>query len=357
MAGTWGNMLRLSIFGESHGRGIGVVIDGLPAGEEIDIAKVEQQMKRRAPGQSAITTSRSEADSVEILSGFYKGKTTGSPIGSVIFNKDARSQDYDSKLRPGHADLTALLKYGGHADMRGGGHFSGRITAPLVFAGAIARQVLARRGVEVFGRIKEIAGIEDGRCESSEDFFQVSQKKFHVIDDSAGESMQRAILAAKEDGDSVGGVVEIAAFGAPAGLGEPFFRSVESEIARLLFSVPAVKGVEFGGGFPLSKLRGSQSNDAIILKDGKIQTRTNNAGGIQGGITNGMPIVVRAAIKPTSTIAIEQDSLDGKTLEPVKIASGGRHDPCIVTRALPVIESVVVLCLLDLLMEQRGRGI
>ncbi len=357
MAGTWGNMLRLSIFGESHGRGIGVVIDGLPAGEEIDLLAVEEQMKRRAPGQSAITTSRKEADSVEILSGVHMGKATGSPIGAVIFNKDARSRDYDSKLRPGHADLTALLKYSGHADMRGGGHFSGRITAPLVFAGAIARQVLARRGVEIFGRIKEIAGIEDGKCGSRKDFLQAAQKSFNVVDDCAGEKMQRAIIAAKEDGDSVGGVVEICAFGAPAGLGEPFFRSVESEIARLLFSVPAVKGVEFGGGFPLSRLRGSQSNDAIVLNDGKIQTRTNNAGGIQGGITNGMPIIVRAAIKPTSTIAIPQDTLDGKTLEPVKIASGGRHDPCIVTRALPVTESVVALCLLDLLMEHRGRGI
>ncbi|MGI5900523.1 MAG: chorismate synthase [Christensenellales bacterium] len=357
MAGTWGNMLRLSIFGESHGRGIGVVIDGLPAGEEIDLSAVEAQMKRRAPGQSALTTPRTEADSVEILSGFHNGKATGSPIGAVIFNKDARSQDYDSKLRPGHADLTALLKYGGHADMRGGGHFSGRITAPLVFAGAIARQVLARRGLDIFGRIKEIAGIEDGLCKSREDFLRILEKSFAVADDAAGERMQSAILAAKEDGDSVGGVVEIAAFGAPAGLGEPFFRSVESEIARFLFSVPAVKGVEFGGGFPLSRLRGSQSNDAIIFKDGKIQTLTNNAGGIQGGITNGMPIILRAAIKPTSTIAIEQDTLDGKTLEPVKITSGGRHDPCIVTRALPVIESVVALCLLDLLMEQRGRSI
>lgn len=355
MANTWGTMLRLSIFGESHGPAIGIVIDGLPAGEAIDMAQAQAELKRRAPGKSPLVTTRQEPDIVEVLSGVANGKTTGAPLCGMIRNGDARSRDYDTKLRPGHADLTALLKYGGNADMRGGGHFSGRLTGPLVFAGAVAKQLLCRKGVEVYGRITEIAGIVDDDAPGPQDWRNLSGKAFPTVDAAAGERMQTAILAAKSDRDSVGGVVEAVALGTPPGLGEPFFRSVESVLACLLFSVPAVKGVTFGDGFSLSRLRGSQANDEILLDGDRYTTRTNRSGGILGGITNGMPLVVQAAFKPTPTISLSQRSVDTATGQPVTLESAGRHDPCIVPRAVPVVEACTALCLLDLYLENKGR--
>lgn len=353
MADVWGNALRLSIFGESHGPAVGIVVDGLPPGLAIDFDAVESAMLRRAPGRDKLSTARRETDHVEILSGLFDGKTTGSPICGIIRNSDARSGDYGTKLRPGHADMTALLKYGGCADMRGGGHFSGRLTAPLVFAGSLARHALARYRVEIYGRIASIAGIDDPPPDcDSEVYREIAAKEFPVAGYEAGERMRQAILEAKSLGDSVGGIIEVAAFGVPAGLGEPFFAPMESSIASLLFSIPAIKAVEFGDGFALAAMRGSAANDPIIVNGRELQTSSNHNGGILGGITNGMPLVVRAAVKPTPSIAQEQNTVNSDTMEPAKLQIKGRHDPCIVPRALPAAEAAVALCVLDAILSE-----
>jgi chorismate synthase len=354
---AWGEGVRLSIFGESHGKAVGAVVDGLPAGEEIDADELEIEMARRAPGRDAFSTARRESDTVEILSGVKDGRTTGAPICGLIRNGDARAGDYDGSLRPGHADLTALLKYGGHADMRGGGHFSGRLTAPLVFAGAMARQILRRRDVRVYGRIVSIGGAADAENPRDESEWRaLADSPFPSFED-AGERMRAAIKAAREDGDSVGGVVEAAAYGVPGGIGEPFFASIESVAASLLFSVPAVKGVEFGDGFRLARMRGSEANDAFCVKDGAILSRTNHSGGILGGIASGMPLIVRVAFKPTPSIAKEQRTVDPVGMTETTIAIKGRHDPCIVPRAVPVVEACVALCVLDRALVGRiGSG-
>jgi chorismate synthase len=351
---VWGNKLKLSIFGESHGACVGIVVDGLPAGEAIDAGLIASEMRRRAPGRDAVSTPRREADEAEILSGLLDGVTTGAPICGVIRNGDARSGDYGSALRPGHADWTALLKYGGHADRRGGGHFSGRLTAPLVFAGSMVKQVLSRRGVEVYARIASVGGIGDEESVNGlndiNEIRAISRRDFPSSPRSEA-AMREAILAAARDGDSIGGVIEAVAFGLPGALGEPFFGSMESEIASLLFSVPAVKGVEFGGGFRLAAMRGSEANDPLYIDGGVIKSRTNRSGGILGGITNGMPLVVRAAIKPTPSIAREQESVDAATMRETAAAVKGRHDPCIAPRAVPVIESCLALCALDCMLR------
>ena len=323
---TWGYKLKLSIFGESHGPAIGIVIDGLPPGESMDLDAIAVEMRRRAPGRNDTATARHEDDEAEILSGLKDGKTTGAPLCAVIRNRDTRSGDYDTALRPGHADWTALLKYKGHSDRRGGGHFSGRLTAPLVFAGAIAKQLLALRGIEITGHAIQIG--------------QTSEP----------DQMRDEILAAKSDGDSVGGVVEAVAHGVPGGLGEPFFASVESVTASLLFSIPAVKGVSFGDGFKLAGLRGHQANDELFLEEGHIRARTNHNGGILGGITNGEPVVVHAAFKPTPSISKMQRTVDSDTMQETEFSVRGRHDPCIVPRAVPVVEAALALSLLDLLL-------
>ncbi|MCL1880203.1 MAG: chorismate synthase [Actinomycetia bacterium] len=370
---TWGQALRLSIFGESHGPAIGIVVDGLPAGEAIDLTAVEQEMARRAPGQSAFSTARREADQVEVLSGLLQGRTTGAPILGLIRNTDAHSSDYDSRLRPGHADWTALLKYHGLADMRGGGHFSGRLTAPLVFAGSLAKQLLGRQGITVYARIARIGQVVDQALPyEAVAWAEVSQKGFPAAAEAA---MAAEVKQAKSDGDSVGGEVEAVAFGLPGGLGEPFFGSMESCIASMLFSIPAVKGVEFGDGFRLAQMRGSLANDQLTLAAGQtvlikrpsaepasepqvdeaasratpqdIRALSNHNGGILGGISNGMPLVVRVAIKPTPSIASEQQTVDGAELRPVKLCIHGRHDPCIVVRAVPVVEAALALAVLD----------
>jgi len=348
---TWGQGLRLSIFGESHGPAVGITLDGLPPGEEIDMEEINREMLLRAPGRSELTTARREPDQVEILSGLYKGKTTGAPVCGLIYNVDARPEDYDSRLRPGHADWTALLKYNGFADMRGGGHFSGRLTAPLVFAGSLAKQALLRRGAEVYGRIAGIGPVKDQALACTpEAWREIAQKAFPAVDEAA---LKNEIVKAKDAGDSVGGIIELVVFGLPGGLGEPFFGSMESIIASMLFSIPAIKGLEFGDGFRLAALRGSQANDELILENGAIRSLSNHNGGILGGITNGMPLVLRAVVKPTPSIAQEQRTVDASTMQPALLKTEGRHDPCIVPRAVPAVTAAVALCVLDRMLAAK----
>ncbi|MDR3364411.1 MAG: chorismate synthase [Clostridiales Family XIII bacterium] len=357
---TFGNLFRVTIFGESHGPAVGCVVDGVPAGTKIDEAEIAAELERRAPGRSGTATPRRETDIPEILSGVRGGIATGAPIACLIRNENAHSGDYaEIPLRPGHADWTALVKYGGHADPRGGGRFSGRLTAGLVFAGAIAKKLLAGKGVSIYARLKSVAGAEDaidlasgGASARKEALRQISLKPFPAADDCE-ELFKARILAAKDAGDSVGGIVEAVCFGVPAGTGEPFFGSVESRAAAMLFSVPAVKGVEFGRGFEIAKLRGSEANDPIMPAGGKrsFATTTNNNGGLLGGIANGMPIVCRAAVKPTASIAMAQDSVDPIMGEAARIELKGRHDPCIAPRAVPVVEAGLAIVLADLLLE------
>jgi chorismate synthase len=351
---VWGNILKISIFGESHGRAVGIVVDGLPSGEIVDMGSVADEMRRRAPGRNDFSTPRQEADSVDVQSGLLEDKTTGAPVCGVIRNIDARSGDYGSKMRPGHADWTALLKYGGHADMRGGGHFSGRLTAPLVFAGSLAKQILSRRGVAPHARIFSIGAATDERPGLSREIFREISLRDFPASPEAEDAMREEIETARAEGDSVGGVVEAAVFGLPGGLGEPFFGSMESELASLLFSVPAVKGVEFGDGFRLSSKRGSEVNDGMYVEDGKIRGRTNHNGGILGGITNGMPLIVRAAIKPTPSISRPQESVDASDMREAIINISGRHDPCVAPRAVPVIEACLALGTLDAMLAARA---
>lgn len=358
MSGIWGNKIKISIFGESHGEAIGINIDGLPAGFEIDMDKVFYEMERRAPGRNELSTPRKEKDLPEILSGYFEGKTTGTPLCAIIRNTNTKSKDY-SKLkdimRPGHADYTGHIRYGGFNDYRGGGHFSGRITAPLVFAGAICRQVLENKGILITAHIKSIADIEDKSfldVDINEELIQgFKGEDLPLIDHTLKESMKNKILAAKEEFDSVGGTVECAVLGIEPGIGNPFFDSVESTLAHLMFSIPAVKGIEFGRGFDITKLKGSEANDSMYFEQEKVKTKTNNNGGILGGITNGMPIVFNTAIKPTSSILKPQNTVNINTKEDTVLEVNGRHDPCIVQRALPVIEAVTAIGILDLIRE------
>jgi chorismate synthase len=326
---------------------IGCVIDGLPPGAAIDFAEVDARMDRRAPGRSPLATSRTESDSYEILSGMMNGKTTGAPLAVIIRNENAKSQDYNPDiLRPGHADYTALIKYKGFGDYRGGGHFSGRLTAPVVFAGAVIRQILAQKGIAIGARIYKIFDIADEEMPAP-DILGLSQDSFPVKDPEAKAKMQEAILQAKNEGDSLGGVVECVAVNVAAGLGEPFFHSVESRLASLMFSIPAIKGVEFGDGFALAQMKGSQASDALYMENGEICFSANHNGGINGGITNGQPLVCRVAVKPTPTIQKTQKTVNVAKGETVSVTVRGRHDPCIVPRALPVIEAVFAIGLYD----------
>lgn len=357
MKNTFGNALTVTLFGESHGPAIGAVLDGLTPGIPVSEDAIRQQLARRRPA-GRISTSRVEADSFEIISGVYSGKTTGTPLTVIIRNENTRSGDYasiENLARPGHADYTAQEKYHGAQDPRGGGHFSGRITAALVAAGAILREALAARGITILAHISELAGIRDRAFTDMEsDASLLQAASFPTLDGQAGLSMQNAILAAAADSDSVGGCIELTVGGMPAGVGEPWFDSVESRLSHSLFSVPAVKGVEFGDGFAIAGLRGSQANDALCRDGGRIVTATNHNGGINGGITNGMPLVIRLAVKPTPTIAKEQNTVNFVTGEATVISAGGRHDPCLVHRALPVCEAVTALTLADLLAERYG---
>lgn len=357
---VFGEKIKITIFGESHGGGIGAVIDGLPPGEAIDEGEISGEMLRRAPGGSAISTPRRETDEVEILSGVLGGKTTGAPLCGIIRNQNIRSSDYSpNKPRPGHADLTAYLKYKGFSDYRGGGHFSGRITAPIVFAGAVCKQILKRRGVYIGAHIESIETVFDDRFTgpSAAELKALAQSDFPLLSKSQREKMEKTILNAKAKGDSVGGIVECAAIGVPAGLGSPFFGSMESRISAMMYSIPAVKGVEFGAGFAISRMTGGMANDPIRIENGSIYTETNNNGGILGGITNGMPIIFRVAVKPTPSIALEQRTIDLQSMENATISVSGRHDPCIVPRAVPVVEASLAICLLDAIAIENFNGV
>ncbi len=350
----WGEQFRISIFGESHGAGIGIVVDGIPAGTVLDLEEIEREMKRRAPGQNSLSTPRSEKDQVKILSGFWNGKTTGTPLAAIILNTNTLSGDYTPELiRPGHADYTGFSKYGESHDYRGGGHFSGRLTAPLVFAGAVAKQILAAEGIQIGGHILKLGGVEDRAFDmtnlSPQTLAEVSHKEFPVLDSSAQEAMQNCILEKKQELNSIGGILECGVTGLPVGLGNPFFGSVESKIASMMFSIPAVKGIEFGAGFRFAEMTGAEANDSFYAEDGQIKTRTNHNAGINGGITNGMPLVFRVAIKPTPSIAQPQQTVNLKTMENTEFSVHGRHDPCITHRAVPVVEAGCAIALLDML--------
>lgn len=357
MTATFGEKIKLTIFGESHGFGIGCVIDGLPPGVAIDLDAVKKEMQRRAPGKSPLATARSEKDAFIIESGFFEGRTTGTPLCVLIPNSDQHSGDYSklkNVMRPGHADYSGKIKYSGFNDFRGGGHFSGRLTAPLVFMGAAAKQILAKRGIYVGAHIAAVAGVKDRPFnplgESADTFSELAQKTFPVLDDAAGNEMQQLILTARQSCDSVGGVIECMAINLPAGIGEPFFDSLESRLAHALFSVPAVKGIEFGKGFALAQMPGSEANDQMYYDNGVVKTYTNNNGGITGGITNGMPVLFKAAVKPTPSIAKMQKTVDLTTKNNTELVITGRHDPCIVQRAVPVIEGVAAWVILDMLL-------
>ena len=329
MSSTYGENLHLTIFGQSHSPAIGVTVEGIPAGEKVDLDELQCFLDRRAPGKNVWSTPRKEADAPEILSGLVNGYTCGAPLTAIIRNTNTRSQDYANLAvtpRPGHADYTAEVKYGGYQDRAGGGHFSGRLTAPLCIAGGICLQILAREGITLVSRIASIAGITDeGELTGS-----LAGKEFPVVSDARGEEMRAAIAAAREAGDSVGGVIECAVFG-----------------------IPAVKGIEFGAGFGVAGLRGSEDNDAFTVENGKIITETNHCGGILGGITNGMPIVFRAAFKPTPSIAREQQSVNLQTMVPEKMAVTGRHDPCIVPRAVPCVEAAAAIAVYDAYLSRK----
>lgn len=349
-----GKHIQVSVFGQSHSKAIGAVIDGLPAGVKIDSEKVAAFMRRRAPGNTKYSTKRREADEPVVLSGLVDGVTCGAPLGFLIENTNTRSSDYDNLRavpRPGHADYPANVRYGGYQDVAGGGHFSGRLTAPLCFAGAVCLQILEQKGVKVQAHIYELAGVRDIPFDPiTITDVRPGEKVFPVISDACGEEMQAEIEKARMSADSVGGIVECAVTGMPAGLGDPMFDGVENQLARNIFGVPAVKGLEFGNGFACAKLRGSQNNDPYTIdENGKIVTTSNNNGGILGGITSGMPILFRVAVKPTSSIGKEQQSVNLNTMQPEKLIVHGRHDPCIVPRAVPVIEAVTAITMLDIL--------
>lgn len=356
MSGMWGKKIKLSIFGESHGKAIGINIDGLQPGIELDLNYINKEMDRRAPGNSELATPRKEEDSFQILSGYFNGKTTGTPLCAIIYNTSHHSTDYEKTkdlMRPSHGDFTGYIKYDGFNDYRGGGHFSGRLTAPLVFAGAICKQILERKGIIIGSHIKSIEKIEDSSFNmieiNDEKLKSLNKSSFPVLDETIGFKMKETIIKAKEEKDSVGGIIESAVINLPIGIGEPFFDSVESTLAQLLFSIPGVKGVEFGAGFDITKLKGSQANDEYYMDGHKIKTYSNNNGGVLGGITNGMPLIFRVAIKPTASIGKVQKTIDIEKKENAQIEIKGRHDPCIVPRALPVVEAVAAIAVLNLL--------
>lgn len=356
MSGTWGEKLCVSIFGESHSQAIGIVIDGLPSGFEIDLDAVARETARRAPG-GTLSTPRKEADEVKIVSGLFRGKTTGTPLCGLIYNTDTKSSDYEALkdvMRPSHADYGYRVKSDGNNDYRGGGHASGRMTAPLVFCGAICKQLLARKGIAIGAHIAQIGAVCDRRFDGAIDadaLNALTRERMPLLDRSIAEDMETQIRAAQSEGDSVGGVIECAIVGVPAGAGEPFFRSIESQIASLLFSVPAVKGVQFGDGYRLCAMRGSEANDPFVYKDGKVACATNRNGGVLGGIATGMPIVFDAAIKPTPSIFRPQRTVDLARGCETELSIKGRHDPCIVVRAVPVIEAVAAMAIYDLIGE------
>ncbi|MBQ8727143.1 MAG: chorismate synthase [Oscillospiraceae bacterium] len=359
MSSVWSNRITISIFGESHGSAIGVTIDNLPAGEYIDMPEIVKFMSRRAARNKKISTARQEPDIPTILSGVYKDRTTGTPLCAIINNTNTHSADYSSisKLaRPGHADYTGALRYNGFNDNRGGGHFSGRLTAPLCFAGAVCAQILERRGIYTGAHILSIKDVRDNRYSplgiTREHLISIRNKKFPVINDEKGEKMIETICAAKDAKDSVGGIIECIATGVPAGIGSPIFNGLENSISQIMFGIPAVKGIEFGAGFDCTTLMGSENNDEFYVNgEGHVVTKTNNHGGILGGISSGMPIICNVAFKPTPSIALQQDTVDYSAMKNEHINIKGRHDPCIVPRAVPCVEAAMNIAIMSHMLD------
>ena len=352
MSSVYTGNLTVAIFGQSHAPAIGVTVDGLPAGLPVDLDALQQFLRRRAPGQNAWSTPRKEADAPEILCGLSNGRTCGAPLTAIIRNTNTRSGDYDNLRdtpRPGHADYTAQMKFSGAQDVAGGGHFSGRLTAPLCIAGGICLQLLETQGVTIRARIVSVGAVTD----DSPFLSPVGEKAFPAVSDAAAAAMQAEIAAARADGDSVGGVIECVVEGLPAGVGDPMFCGLENLISRAIFAIPAVKGIEFGAGFAAARMRGSENNDPFRVENGVVVTETNHCGGILGGISDGMPIVFRAAFKPTPSIARQQRSVSLGQMENKTLVIQGRHDPCIVPRAVPCVEAAAAIAVLDAVMARR----
>lgn len=359
MGCVFGTLYTVTIFGESHSAGIGAVIDGIPPGTVLDLDEISKSMARRAPSGAVSSTARGEKDEFEILSGFLNGHATGTPLAVLIRNRDTRSEDYlrtAHLVRPGHADYTGYIKYKGFGDIRGGGHFSGRLTAPIVFAGAVARQILSEQGITIGAHISRTMDVEDAPFElfTKEELLAPESHNTAVLDPDAGHLMMECIESAKKDLDSVGGMIECAVIGLPPGIGEPFFDSVESVMSHMLFSVPGIKGIEFGDGFQMTCRRGSEMNDSPHMECGAVVFGSNHSGGINGGITNGMPLVFRVAVRPTASIARPQQTVDIVHGKDDVLRLHGRHDACIVPRAVEVVKCAAAVVLLDLLMQERA---
>lgn len=358
MSSFYGENLKLSIFGQSHGPAIGMTLDNIPAGLPVDTEALQSFMNRRAPGQRAYATTRKEADQPEFLAGIVDGYTCGAPIAAIISNTNTRSGDYEDlkdRPRPGHADFTAQVKYNGFQDTAGGGHFSGRLTAPLCIAGGLCKQWLERAGIRIGAHLKSVGSISDRSFDPVHPELEDVQKNFPVLNEEAGNRMLDAICDAKSQGDSLGGVIECAVTGLPAGLGDPMFGGMESRIAQIVYGIPAVKGVEFGAGFAAATMLGSVNNDPFTMENGKIQTVTNHAGGILGGITNGMPLLFSVAIKPTPSIQKQQQTVSISQKEVTPLVINGRHDPCIAPRAVPAVEAAAAIAIFDAYLAFCGR--
>ena len=361
MAANFGKNYKISLFGESHGVALGINIDGIPAGIKLDLEFIKEEMKRRAPGKSKLTTPRIEKDEFEILSGYFNGVTTGTPLAMIIRNEDQKSKDYSEfrkKPRPGHADWSGMNRYDGYNDIRGSGHFSGRITASIVFAGAIAKQILQRQGILIAAHIKSLKDIKDRNFEEKdinlEQINQLRKMVLPTLSKNIAVEMEKAIMKAREEENSLGGIVEIMVKGVEAGVGNPFFESIESEISRMMFSIPSVKGVEFGAGFHITEMTGYEANDEMYFdENGKIKSYTNNNGGIIGGITTGMPINFSVAIKPTASISKVQKTVNLETKKNDVLQVKGRHDPVIVPRAIVVLEAATAIVVLDTILEAK----
>ena len=358
MSSTYGEMLKLSIFGQSHGAAIGMTLDGIPAGLPVDFEKLQQFLNRRAPGQNDWSTPRKEEDRPEFLAGILNGHTCGAPIAAVIHNTNTRSKDYSNLHhcpRPGHSDYTAQVKYGGYQDVAGGGHFSGRLTAPLCIAGGLCKQWLEVEGIRIGAHIEWLHGLNDTFFDRLDPQIDGIRSDFPVISEYKAQRMKEIIAEARAQGDSVGGSIECAVTGLPVGLGEPMFGGMESRIAQIVYGIPAVKAVQFGIGSSVANIPGSECNDEFHMEDGIVKTKTNNCGGILGGITNGMPLIFSAAFKPTPSISKPQQTVNLKTGENTTIEIKGRHDPCIVPRAVPVVEAAAAIAIYDAFLEWKAR--
>ena len=358
MSSTYGEMIRLSIFGQSHGAAIGMTLDGVPAGLPVDLEALQTFLNRRAPGQNDWSTPRKEEDRPEILSGIVDGYTCGAPIAAMIRNTNTRSKDYSGLKecpRPGHADYTAQVKYKGYQDPAGGGHFSGRLTAPLCIAGGLCKQWLEKEGIRIGAHIEWLHGLNDTFFDRLDPQIDEVRADFPVISQYKAQRMQEIISAARAEGDSVGGSIECAVTGLPVGLGEPMFGGMESRIAQIVYGIPAVKAVQFGVGLSVANIPGSECNDEFYVEDGVVKTKTNNCGGILGGITNGMPLIFSAAFKPTPSISKAQQTVNLTTSEATTLEVKGRHDPCIVPRAVPVVEAAAAIAIYDAYLEWKAR--